>query len=165
MDDTQLIHLRATAHAILGFVPEWHPDLCADILKRCKELGVIPAVYLQAVVEHLRIPAFRMQLRSVVLSPKWGEFVQDQLKLMQEQAKIRCESDLVEFRSALVVCSGDYKEVLEDRNFDISCFGRNWISKMYALEDVAETLELEATAEVFANPFLKDAYDNIKEDD
>jgi len=162
MDHPQL---RATALAILGFVPEWPPSTCDALLKRCKELEVIPAVYLQAVVENIRTPAFKVRYSSVILSPKWAEFVHDQLQLMQEQAKIRCGSDLVEFRSALLVCRGDYREVLEDRNFDISCFGRNWLAKMYGLEDVATELELEATAEVLTNPFLEDAYKNIKEDD
>lgn len=162
MDYTQLM---ATAHAILGFVPSWSPKTCTSILERCRKLGTIPAVYIQAVVENMKVPGFKLNYASIILSEKWAKFIPDQLQLMQEQAKVRRGSDLVEFRSALLVCRGDYKEVLEDRNFDISCYGRNRISEMYGLEDVAEALEVEAAAEVLVNPFLKDAYDNIKEDD
>lgn len=162
MEDSQL---KATAFALLGFVPEWTPSTCAALCSRIEELGTIPAVYLQAVAEHIKVPCCKVRYASVILAPKWEQFIDPQLQLMQEQAKVRLDSDMLEFRSAMMICAGDYREVLEDTHIDISSLGRYRISKMYGFLDTAEKFAHDAMCDALANPFLKKLYDKIQEDD
>ena len=160
MDHSQL---KATAAAVLGFVPGWSPRTCTAICERMEELGTIPAVYLRAVVEHMNLHGSKLRFANVILSRKWEEFIPAQLQLLKEQATVRRDSDLIEFRSALQVCDGDYREVLEDEHFNISALGRYRISKMYGLEEVAEKYERAATRDTLSNPFLAEAYDKLED--
>ena len=157
--------LKATANALFGFTPEWTPSTCEKLCKRLEELGTIPAVYLRTVMANLKVPGNVIRYANVILSRKWEQFIPDQLHLMEEQARVRRDSDMVEFRSALQVCRGDYRDALEDVNFDISCLGRYRIAKLYGLEEVAEKFAHAAMGDALANPFLAELYDNLQEDD
>jgi hypothetical protein len=161
MDHTQL---KNTAKAIFGFIPEWTPKTCDDIITRTVELDTIPAVYLRAVVENLKIRGCKLRYANVILSRKYEEFIPEQLQLLQDKARVRLDSDMVEFRSAMLISKGNHRDVLEDVHVDISCLGKYWISKMYGFDDLVTKFAQDAALEALANPFLEELYKKLQED-
>ncbi len=161
MDHTQL---KNTAFAIFGFTPAWSPNTCEDILTRVKELDTIPAVYFRAVVENMKIRGSNLRYANVILSRKYHEFIPGQLQLLQEKARVRLDSDMIEFSSALRVSKGDYRDVLEDVHVDISWLGRYWIAKMYGFDDLVTKFAKEGALGALANPFLEELYKKLQED-
>jgi hypothetical protein len=157
--------LKNIAFAVLGFLPEWSPKTCDQIIERVEKLNTIPAAYLGAVMENLKIPGNRIRYANVILSTRYDKFIPEQLQLLKDRARVRLDSDMVEFRSALLIHRGDYRGVLEDAHVDISCLGKYWIAKMYGYSDLVTKFAQDAALDALANPFLDEAYKNLQEDD
>jgi len=162
MERTQL---KNTALALWGFVPEWSTKLCDEIVQRIEAAGVLPAVYLRAVATNKKVPSSHLVHRNVILSRKWDDFLNIELQQMQEEARVKFDSDKVEFRNALLVCRGDYKESLEDLHFNLTNIGRYSIALLYGLEETAEKFRVDAEIDRLRNPYLAAKYDELQEDD
>jgi len=158
MDHTQL---KLTAVAVWGFSPKWPSPLCDKIIARTEAAGTPPAAYFRAIATNKKVPGSVLLHENMILSLKWDQFVEDELKLMRSEANVKFDSDVVEFRSAVAICRGDRRAVLEDENFNITRFGRYRISLAYGFQDVADKYESPAFLAELANPFLTELYEKL----
>jgi hypothetical protein len=156
--------LKMTAAALWGFVPEWSSALCAEIMQRIEAAGTTPAVYLRTVATNKKVPSQHLAYRNVILSPKWDDFLEEELQQMQAEAKVKFDADLVEFRNAYRICRGDHRKALEDANFELTDLGRYRIALLYGFPEIAAKFEVGAKTDELANPCLVELYDKLQED-
>jgi len=159
MEDQQL---KAAANAIWGFIPKWNADLVTKLLGRIRSLGVVPAVYFQAVNRNKKVPARKLSVENIILAKKWDEYIPDMLTILQEEARVNFECDLREYKTALKLNGYNRKAVLADTEIPLSDLFRNQVAEMYGYGEVAKAHELEATKLMLRNPFAIRPYDELR---